>query len=54
VVASKRNYTWKSLAVLGWSLLLRIGRGGTGKDRVVTFLNLVKGPGVIVPVKSVI
>lgn len=49
VVTTERDDARQRLALLRWAKLVRIGLGLAGKDAVVTLLDLVKRPAVVIP-----
>lgn len=48
MVPTKGDDSGKCLSILGWALLLRIRGRSTGEDGVVSLLDLVKSPCVII------
>lgn len=48
MVATEGDESWQSLSVLCWSLFLCICCGLAGEESIVTFFDLVQGPGIVV------
>lgn len=52
MVTTEGDHTGQSLALLRRANLVRVGGRVAGKDTVVALLDLVKSPGVVVPLRQ--
>lgn len=50
VVTAEGDDTWQGLAVLGRSSCVGVGVGSSGEESIVTFLDLLECPGVVISV----
>lgn len=48
VITSEGDDSGKSLSILRWTFLFGVSRWSAGQDRVVSLLDLVKSPGVVI------
>ena len=52
VITSEGNDSGQSLSILCWTFLFRIRRWSAAQDGVVSFFNLVKSPGIVIPARQ--
>lgn len=52
VITSEGNDSGQGLSILCWTFLFRIRRWSAAQDGVVSFFNLVKSPGIVIPARQ--